>query len=488
MFKKNIFAIPQNLITRQYIAKGDVIPQYRNDFMRDRDRIIYCTAFRRLAGKTQIYTIGEDDHKKNRLTHSLEVAQISRTICRALGLNEDLAEAISLGHDLGHAPFGHAGERMLHEIMVPGSQWIDNSIFKDDKTTIKANIRSDKMRKKCGISTDHVYGFKHNIQSVRLVAVIEDGYRDKQGNPIGLNLTNYTLWGILNHTDMIYKDYEKNYPNYQNLLMGQLNHPGSHTEAWSFEAYIVRIADMIAQWHHDLEDAVRGRALSIKQIRKTINNAMRSAMDDYEKELLNDMDESILTHKCVTDLSHILVHTLVTDIIENSKTNLKKIRKEINEKFKNDKHSVDEFISEKVYREYDDLHFSIPKDKVICLSDKIKKDKFDNLIVGSIHHSQTVERMNEKGRYIIRKLFQAYYAHPQQLPDGPIVHYLRECHEISNIDDMHYLGSGKIRLKFEESLKDRTTVKNIILMRRICDYIASMTDRFAMEEYRHLYV
>ena len=101
MYKDNIFSIPESLISRSYIG-GDISPDYRNDFMRDRDRIMYCTAFRRIAGKTQIYTIGDDDHKKNRLTHSLEVSQIARTICHAVGLNEDLAEAIALGHDLDH--------------------------------------------------------------------------------------------------------------------------------------------------------------------------------------------------------------------------------------------------------------------------------------------------------------------------------------------------------------------------------------------------
>ena len=106
-----LFNVPAEFVTRKHTEK-DVLPLFRNEFMRDRDRLMYATAFRRLAGKTQIYTVGSDDHKKNRLTHSLEVAQIARTIARALGLNEDLTEAIALGHDFGHTPFGHAGEEM----------------------------------------------------------------------------------------------------------------------------------------------------------------------------------------------------------------------------------------------------------------------------------------------------------------------------------------------------------------------------------------
>ena len=108
-----------------HAARVDAIPNtsgYRTEFMRDRDRVMYCGAFRRLAGKTQIYLTGTDDHKRNRLTHTLEVSQIARTVSQALGLDCDLTEAIALGHDLGHAPFGHAGEQILHEIMVPNSK------------------------------------------------------------------------------------------------------------------------------------------------------------------------------------------------------------------------------------------------------------------------------------------------------------------------------------------------------------------------------
>ena len=97
-------------------------PPYRSDFMRDRDRVMYSASFRRLAGKTQIYLAGKNDNQRNRLTHTLEVSQIARTISQALGLDCDLTEAIALGHDIGHTPFGHAGEQILHEIMVPGSK------------------------------------------------------------------------------------------------------------------------------------------------------------------------------------------------------------------------------------------------------------------------------------------------------------------------------------------------------------------------------
>lgn len=128
----NLFKVPDELIVRRESCKS-ILPEYRSEFMRDRDRILYATAFRRLAGKTQIYTVGLDDHKRNRLTHTLEVAQIARTIAQGLDLDSDLAEAIALAHDFGHTPFGHAGERMLNDIMVPESNFVKRSPFYGQK-------------------------------------------------------------------------------------------------------------------------------------------------------------------------------------------------------------------------------------------------------------------------------------------------------------------------------------------------------------------
>lgn len=197
---------------------------YRSEFMRDRDRIMYCGAFRRLAGKTQIYLAGKDDNQRNRLTHTLEVSQIARTISHALGLDCDLTEAIALGHDLGHAPFGHAGEQTLHEIMVPSSPiQIKESPMLGEKLAGSNLIR------------EPLYGFKHNVQSVRIAASVEDNYGQN-----GLNLTNYTLWGFLHHSSVQYKegrvetkltdpDYRKQY----DVCYSIPGHP--EKEAWSFE-------------------------------------------------------------------------------------------------------------------------------------------------------------------------------------------------------------------------------------------------------------
>lgn len=187
--------IPKENLSKYYDGDSE-LAEYRTSFMRDRDRVMYCTAFRRLAGKTQIYTIGSDDHKKNRLTHSLEVAQIARTIAFALGFDCDLAEAIALGHDLGHTPFGHAGEQILNEIMAPNSPWVKNSPFYlKGYDELKNTLEREKSGDSKLDNIDSWFGFKHNIQSVRVAAVLEDNYRGAGNENIGLNLNNYTLWG-----------------------------------------------------------------------------------------------------------------------------------------------------------------------------------------------------------------------------------------------------------------------------------------------------
>lgn len=201
--KFELFNIPKTFVKR-YCDECTELPEYRSEFMRDRDRIMYATAFRRLAGKTQIYTVGADDHKKNRLTHTLEVSQIARTIASALNLNADLAEAIALAHDFGHTPFGHAGEQMLHEIMIPDSDFIKKSPFYH--TSLKSiNERFERENSAEKEFLNSLFGFKHNIQSVRVAALLEDSYRGDTSENIGLNLTNYTLYGIMTHSSCSYE-------------------------------------------------------------------------------------------------------------------------------------------------------------------------------------------------------------------------------------------------------------------------------------------
>jgi dGTPase len=197
----------------------------RTDFQRDRDRIVHSKAFRRLMHKTQVFLSQEGDHFRTRLTHTIEVSQISRTICRALGLNEDLAEAIALGHDLGHTPFGHLGEQVLNAL--------------------------------------HPGGFRHNVQSLRVVDVLE-GDRTKGG----LNLTAEVRDGILNHT--------------------------GHTKPFTLEGQVVKISDRIAYINHDIDDALRIGVLKQSDLPasclEVLGNDHRTRIDTMVQDMITSSD------------------------------------------------------------------------------------------------------------------------------------------------------------------------------------------------------
>ena len=241
-------------ISHLYTKSRDIEYNHENGnrdlFAVDRDKILFSTEFRRLDGKTQVFVSGFDDHMRNRLTHTLEVSQIAVSICKDLGLNATLAEAIALGHDIGHTPFGHVGERFLN--------LLTNNCFK--KVADKYQVEK----------TDT--GFKHNLQGVKVATKLEKIYPDKEG----LGLTSYTLWGIANHSSLTYKKcIDKNADGRCSLFKQDcklndtfnLDHYTSIlSEAysendWSIEAIIVREADEIAQRHHDLEDGIRAKLI-----------------------------------------------------------------------------------------------------------------------------------------------------------------------------------------------------------------------------------
>ncbi len=205
----------------------------RTAFQHDRDRILHSKSFRRLKYKTQVFLAPEGDHYRTRLTHTLEVAQIARTVARALALNEDLAEAIALGHDLGHTPFGHAGERVLDEL-TPG-------------------------------------GFRHVRQSGRVVSILEDEGR-------GLNLTGEVLDGILKHSKG----------------RGPLLDGGPETLAMTLEGRVVRLADIIAYVNHDLDDAVRAGLIRPSQVPEGIVRTLGAAHSQRINTMVRDMIEASL--------------------------------------------------------------------------------------------------------------------------------------------------------------------------------------------------
>ncbi|MBD3373758.1 dNTP triphosphohydrolase [candidate division KSB1 bacterium] len=257
---------------------------YRTAFQRDRDRIIHSTAFRRLKHKRQVFLTHVGDHYRTRLTHTLEVSQLSRTMARVLGLNEDLAEAIALGHDLGHTPFGHIGEVVLHRIMTG----------KDD---LEGRLKQD------------VGGFKHNYQSVRVVDHLEMKYERS-----GLNLTAAVREGLLKHTRLARNDL--NYPDFQ---IGGLNYELDH--ATTLEGQIVAICDEIAQRTHDLEDGLRAGYVALKDLCKIdlVKVVIKHTKDlDFQSENIYLVRSRLINR---------MVHILMTDVIRSGAERIEKFKK-----------------------------------------------------------------------------------------------------------------------------------------------------------------
>ena len=266
---KSVDAAKTRLITEEEHA-------YRTAFQRDRDRIIHSRAFRRLKHKRQVFLVTYGDHYRTRITHTIEVSQLSRTMARALGLNEDLVEAIALGHDLGHTPFGHIGEVVLHRIMK-GHDDLDGALHMTDAG-----------------------GFKHNYQSVRIVDYNEMKYGFR-----GLNLTAPVREGILKHTRLRRNDV--NIPGFEKEgLYYDLDH------ATTLEGQIVAVCDEIAQRTHDLEDGLRARHVSLLDVRSL--ELIKLIEQRFQLAAVFEQDPFLYRNRLIRKL----VNFLVTDVIEST--------------------------------------------------------------------------------------------------------------------------------------------------------------------------
>ncbi len=241
----------------------------RSVFQRDRDRIVHCRAFRRLMNKTQVFIATEGDHYRTRLTHSLEVAQIGRSVARSLGLNEDLAEALALAHDLGHTPFGHAGEDVLDDVMTPWG------------------------------------GFDHNVQTLRILTELETRYADFDG----LNLTWETLEGVVKHNGPVTADVPRAISDYCAV------HDLEVDTFAGAEAQVAAIADDIAYHSHDIDDGLRAGLFLLEDLEQAplAGDAVRDVTQRYP-----DADKDRLVQETVRRI----INRLVGDLTEESRLRL----------------------------------------------------------------------------------------------------------------------------------------------------------------------
>lgn len=484
----NIAADPTHAI-RSFQSEKE--HEFRCKFSRDRDRILYSTEFRRLDRKTQVFVSSFDDNNRNRLTHTIEVAQIAKTLAKYFNLNQELTEAIAYGHDVGHTPFGHTGERTLN-LILNGCE----------KFSFVDNVR-------CSVK-----GFKHNWQSLRVLTKLEkisDCYD-------GLNLTDYTLWGILHHTNRCYNleddkvefagevlnqnkcsYYSEN--QYCTLLRKNGCHNrGSHYLAfydnlkrafrpysWTLEALIVRVADEIAQRHHDIEDGINARIIDNKELIEIITTAFGNKLSSVEKGKLTKLCKEQENHVFIKDLTNFIISFYVNSVKDNSQENLKKL--------------ISDFGISNQY-EFHELKPSILKSKTLAgilnlvgfeQSFQIADASVKKYLKERILNSHLAQTMDCKSNLIISEINNALMINPAQLPDKTITTLFKNYYTVENYKketagksapSIAGMLRGKLKsLQLEHTNKEFLTT----LQRTIGDFISGMTDSYALRQYEKLF-
>ncbi|MDP3445091.1 MAG: dNTP triphosphohydrolase [Ignavibacteria bacterium] len=445
---------------------------YRTFFARDRDRILYSKDFLRLKGKTQIFVEGYDDHMRDRLTHTLEVAHISTKISRVLNLSQDLTNAISYGHDIGHTPFGHAGERVLNGILN-GCYKIVNTEY----TPIKDNS-----------------GFKHNWQGIRVVRDLNSKYTNEKG----FQLSKYTEWGILHHTKLNNRKCERiinemicgnnfeinkkcNCKNgYKIDFYTNLYSDVDDIKNLTLEALIVEKADEIAQRHHDIEDGIIGGLISIEEIINffpKVDSPLFEKLNQDEKEIIQILSskEEQKIKPILKKITHFIMSLYIRDLIITSQENLNTY------KIKYNLTKPHEFYSQMATA-------SINKAEILGLIDfstELKKidEKLKKFLKSAILNSLIAQSMDSKAEYIILKLVDAYMERPQYLPKNTIFSILERISEQNHdlivegeLTDVREFIANKHFTK----LKDEHYFNSFL--RGVCDFIAGMTDNFAYKQ------
>ena len=380
MQKKNIESYLKPYAVKSTNTKGRLHKELENSirspYQRDRDRIIHSSSFRRLKHKTQVFVNIEGDHYRTRLTHSMEVSQIARTLARALGLNEDLCETLSLSHDLGHTPFGHAGEEVLNLCMDPFG------------------------------------GFNHNIQTVRILTHLEKKYY----NFYGLNLTIETLDGLLKHNGPIH-----NINLYKRILGSNFfNTKLNFNKFPSLEAQVAAISDDIAYNNHDLEDGLRAGLFTLDKISKL--QFISNIINKHTKNLKKFRKEVVVNH-----IIRELINKMVIDVINTTNKNLREYNpKSLNDIYNHEKLTVN-FSNEMKNFEKQIKHF-------------LNKNMYNN---------KKVLINTNKGKKIIKELFKYLIKNPKK-----------------------YINHAFLKNEKKERL--------------VADFIAGMTDRYAINLYNKI--
>lgn len=444
--------------------KEEPVMTGRTEFQRDRERIVNSTAFRRMVDKAQIFSAEKGDYFRTRMTHTLEVNQIAKAIAYALHLNLDLTEAIALGHDLGHTPFGHQGERTLNDIL---------------SGKIDAGIVTDKKK----LEEERCYGgFKHNYQSARILTQLENKYVDFAG----LNVSAQVVEGVLKHTklkkDIRIEDFVS--PEYLEKIYIDENE--ERQPIASLEGQVVAIADEIAQRGHDVDDALTSGVMTVSEFMDRLKiDKCDELRELIEKEIeKTETANRLLPNKQdmqVARIVHRIIRYFISDVINNSK----------------------EKIEGSTKTSIDDLN----KETFIDFSEKGKKvNKYmEKIVQKKVICNYEVARADYNAEVVVKTLFQKYYENPRLLHTGTLQKIFHDTlmHKntaVSNsavcLNDCSVsLANAEIEemaLKPLELPNDTEVQKTIrlekrkILIRNIVDFIAGMTDGYALQEYEKI--
>ncbi len=456
------------------VYPSDNVGKYRTEFQRDRERVVNCKAFRRLVDKAQIFGSEKGDYYRTRMTHSLEVNQIAKAIAYALRLNLDLTEAIALGHDLGHTPFGHQGERTLDEILC-------------GKIEVGLEATPNMFKKRC------YGGFKHNYQSARILTEIEEKYKEFPG----LNVSAQVVEGVLKHTklkptEIALEDFlPKEYREIIHISNDKLQ------VCSSLEGQVVAIADEIAQRGHDVDDALTSGVMTIEEFKDRLRiDKCRELFDRIDKEI----SEIEALERLIPDKKELIISRIVTVIVNYF------IQKTIG-------HSM---ILVAANAGLNRLSFD-NNITMVGFPPEVKRvnDYLEKVVQKKVICNYEVARADYNASMIVQELFAKYYKNPRLLHSGTVHKIFLETlnhpnREVSN--SAIYLSDASIELvnqeieeitseKLNEPLileylenKDYTRderdivifEKRRILIRAITDYIAGMTDGYALEEYDKL--
>lgn len=424
---------------RQYDLK-EPTSDGRSEYQRDYDRIIYSKSFRRIVDKTQVFSASKGDHYRTRMTHTMIVCQIARSICNALNCNQALTDAIAISHDLGHTPFGHIGERTLNNILKK--------------------------------SFPEVGGFKHNYQGLRVVSMLEKDYYEIDG----LDLSYQVMEGMFKHTSQK-KDIDvSEFVNDDELIEYlHVNIPYSVT----IEGQIVGIADEIAQRSHDIDDAFISNLLSFDEF---LSYLKLSKFEELAKEIQAiekrkvECDDKIISDDnelFAFQISSTIVKYFIKDVISASKENISKYLDKNEENF-NDSHIIN-----------DELIVFSDKGELIC-------NYLEKLLNNKVLGSTEISVSDQNSSVIIESLFNAYYNNPKLLHNGTkrkIYNDFIKYQGIDNVVDLVEGSPNAVRKEFDCILKaidKEYKLKQKILIRDICDYISGMTDSYAIIEYNKI--